>query len=123
MSGTEQTWFDGGIVELGPDGAAWASPPGLEYPGTIAINPNKGLYECIESDDFYVDGRPGFVGDNAGWAPVEVAIPAELVIDGLRIRFSYSSGVILQSSTQNASNFSNAGWYLDDLAVIPAASR
>jgi hypothetical protein len=118
-----QTWFDGGIVELSPDADAWTSPPGLAYTGTIAINPRKGLNECVESDNFYVDGRPGFVGDNGGWAPVEVAIPPELVIDGLRVRFAYSSGVILQSSTQDANDFSDAGWYLDDVAVVPLGGR
>jgi hypothetical protein len=116
----DQTWFDGGIVELGQDGAGWSAPPNLQTPGTIAINPSKGLNECIESDNFYVDGRAGFVGESGGWLPVEVAIPADLVVDGLTIRFAYSSGVILQSSTQNASNFSDAGWYIDDLAIAAA---
>lgn len=116
----EQTWFDGGIVEFSRDGTDWDSPPGLDTPGTIAINPSKGLNECIESDNFYVDGRPGFVGESGGWSLVEVAIPADLVIDGLYVRFAYSSGVILQSSTQNASNFSDAGWYIDDLAIVAA---
>jgi hypothetical protein len=116
----EQTWFDGGIVELGTDGETWMAPPGLDLPGTIAINPDKGIYECIRTDDFYVDGRPGYVGANAGWEPVEVAIPAALVTDGLLIRFAYSSGVSIESRSQNASNFSNAGWYIDDLAVVPA---
>ena len=119
-----QTWFDGGLVELkGEGGGGWTSPPGLEYPGTIAINPSKGIYECIETDNFYVDGRPGFVGQNGAWEPVEVAIPDELVGADFRVRFSYSSGVILQSDTQNAGNFSNAGWYIDDLAVVSPPTR
>ncbi len=116
-----ETWFDGGIVELSPDGTDWASPPGLETTGTIAINPRKGLNECIEPDAFYLDGRPGFVGESGGWAPALVAIPPDLVVDGLTLRFAYSSGVSLQSSTQNASNFSDAGWYIDDVAIVPAA--
>jgi hypothetical protein len=116
----DETWFDGGILELSSDGTDWDSPPGLQTPGTIAINPSKGLNECIEPDNFYVDGRPGFVGESGGWSLVEVAIPADLVIDGLTLRFAYSSGVILQSSTQNASNFSDAGWYIDDLAIVAA---
>lgn len=118
-----QTWFDGGIVELSPDGVDWAAPPGLETTGTIAINPSKGLNECIETDAFYVDGRPGFVGESGGWVPALVAIPAELVEGDLYLRFAYSSGVILQSSTQNASNFSDAGWYIDDLAIVAAGGR
>jgi hypothetical protein len=119
----EQTWFDGGIVELSADGADWAAPPGLETTGIIAINPSKNLNECIEPDAFHVDGRPGFVGESGGWAPVEVAIPAELVAGDLYLRFSYSSGVILESSTQNASNFFDAGWYIDDLAIVAAGGR
>ncbi len=114
-----QTWFDGGIVELGGAGPGWSSPPGVEYPGTIAINPDKGpSYPCIEPDSFYVDGRPGYVGASGGWQEVSVAIPAELVAAGFQVRFSYASGVSLESTTQNAENFSNAGWYIDDLAVV-----
>ncbi|HEU5057206.1 MAG TPA: hypothetical protein VFU21_11805 [Kofleriaceae bacterium] len=113
-----ETWFDGGVLELGDDSIRWAAPPGLDTPGVIAINPNKGLNECIESDSFHVDGRPGFVGQSDGWAAVDVAIPSELVTGSLFIRFAYSSGVILQSSTQNPNSFSNAGWYIDDLAVV-----
>ena len=117
-----QTWFDGGLIELKTEGAGWSSPPGLDYPGTIAINPAKDPpYECIEPGNFYVDGKPGFVGTGSGWEPVEVAIPAEMVTESFRIRFSYSSGVILNDDTQNANNFSNAGWYIDDLAVVPTA--
>jgi hypothetical protein len=119
----DQTWFDGGLVELSIDGASWMSPPGLDHPGTIAINPRKGINECIESDNFYVDGKPGFIGANAGWEEVKLAIPADLVTAGLLVRFAYSSGVILQSGTQNPDNFSNAGWYIDDVAVVPAAAR
>jgi hypothetical protein len=113
-----QTWFDGGVVELSSDGDNWSSPPGLDYPGTIAINPNKGIYECIKSDSFYLDGLPGYVGASAGWEQVAVTIPAELVVDGLLVRFAYSSGVSLESSTQNANNFSNPGWYIDDIAIV-----
>lgn len=115
----DATWFDGGIVELSTDGVDWNSPPGLDYPGTIAINPNKGIYRCIESGNFYVDGRPGFVGTGSGWEQVEVSLPADMITAGVQIRFSYSSGASLQSDTQNANNFSNAGWYIDDLAVVP----
>ncbi len=115
------TWFDGGIVELGGDGPGWTSPAGVEYPGTIAINPDKGPdYPCIEPDSFYVDGRPGYVGASSGWQLVEVPIPAELVAAGFQVRFSYSSGVSLESRTQNAENFANAGWYIDDLAIVAA---
>jgi hypothetical protein len=116
-----QSWFDGGLVELSADGTGWTAPPGIDYPGTIAINPSKGSYECIESDSFYVHGKPGFVGGSGGWELVQIPIPAELVAAGFQIRFSYSSGVILQDDTQNANDFSNAGWYIDDLAVAPAA--
>ena len=115
----EQTWFDGGLVELGTDGDTWAAPPGLDLPGTIAILPDRGIYECIEPDGFYLHGRPGYVGGNPGWEQVQVAIPPELVTAGLVIRFAYSSGVSIASSTQNPDNFSHAGWYIDDLAVIP----
>lgn len=116
-----QTWFDGGIVELGGLGAGWTAPPGIDYPGTIAINPDKGSsYECIESDSFYVDGRPGYVGASAAWQRVEVPIPAELVASGFQVRFAYASGVSLESTTQNADDFANAGWYIDDLAVVAA---
>lgn len=116
-----QTWFDGGIVEFGDLGSGWVAPPGIEYPGTIAINPDKGgSYECIESDGFYVDGQPGYVGASAGWQRVEVPIPVELVASGLQVRFSYSSGVILESTTQSADDFANAGWYIDDLAIVAA---
>ena len=118
-----ETWHDGGAVELSTDGETWSAPPGLELPGVIAINPRMGIYECIEPDGFYLHGRPGFVGGTAGWQEVEVGIPPDLVGAGLLVRFAYSSGVSLQSSTQNANSFSHAGWYLDDLAVIPAAAR
>ena len=119
----EDTWFDGGLLELGTDGETWTTPPGLALPGTIAINPDKDVYECIEPNDFYLHGRPGYVGANSGWEPVEVAIPADLVTAGLLIRFAYSSGVSLESITQNANNFANAGWYIDDLAIAPSAAH
>jgi hypothetical protein len=116
-----QTWFDGGIVQTMTSGGSWTSPPGVDYPGTIAINPRKTPpHECIEPDSFYVDGMPGFVGASGGWELVEVPIPAEMVAEGFRIRFAYSSGVILDSTTQNANSFSNAGWYIDDLAIVPS---
>jgi hypothetical protein len=118
------TWFDGGIVELGGEGPGWAMPDDIVYSGTIAINPDKGsFYECIEPSNFYVDGRPGYVGSNGAWELVEVAIPDELLTTGFRVRFAYSSGVILESTTQNASNYSNAGWYIDDLAIVPAGGE
>ncbi len=118
-----RTWFDGGIVELGGDGPDWSMPDDIVYPGTIAINPDKGVnYECIDSNNFYVDSQPGYVGSSGAWEQVEVAIPAEMVAAGFQVRFSYSSGVILESRTQNASNYFNAGWYIDDLAVVPAAA-
>jgi hypothetical protein len=115
----EQTWFDGGLVELGTDGETWTAPPGLELPGTIAILPDKGVFECIEPDAFYVHGQKGYVGSNPGWEPVEFAIPPELVTTDLRVRFSYSSGVSIESSSQNPNAFANAGWYIDDVAVTP----
>ena len=113
-----QTWFDGGLVELGGDGPGWLAPPGVVYPGVIAINPDKGAsYECIEPDSFYVDGRPGYVGVSGGWERVEIPIPAELVAAGFQLRFVYASGVALASTTQNANNFANPGWYIDDVAI------
>ena len=113
------TWFDGGIVELGGEGPGWTAPPGIDYPGVIAINPDKGLdYQCIEPDNFYLSGRDGYVGGSGGWELVEVPIPAELVAAGFQIRFSYSSGVALESRTQDADDFANAGWYIDDVAII-----
>ena len=113
------TWFDGGIVEVGGEGPGWTAPPGIDYPGVIAINPDKGSsYECIETGNFYVDGREGYVGASGGWELVEVPIPAELVAAGFQIRFAYSSGVALESTTQNANNFANAGWYIDDVAIV-----
>ena len=49
-----------GLGLMMDDGADWVSPPGLDTPGTIAINPSKGLNEC--------KGQGGCKGGDAGCA-------------------------------------------------------
>ncbi len=111
-----QMWFDGGLIEFSPDGGAnWQAAPGVAYPGTIAINPNMGLlYECVDSNGFYVHQRPGFIGTNDGWEELAIAVPPDLRTSQVAIRFAYASGVSYQTSNeQTTMQYTRPGWFLD----------
>lgn len=109
------TWYDGGLVEISTNGgSSWAPVDPSIYPGTVRINPDRGLsYACLQSDSFYVHGRPGFVGSSGGWETAEVALS---VSGPFLVRFAWGSGV--SSSTTNADTSRSAtrpGWYVDDV--------
>jgi hypothetical protein len=117
-SWNSQTWFDGGLVEVSGDGESWTPVP-LSYPGTIAINPSMGLtYSCVQNNQFYVDGKSGFVGSGGGWQTASAVIDGTLLGEELQVRFSYSSGVSSQTSSQTQSmNGTRPGWYIDDVSL------
>ncbi len=111
-----QTWYDGGLIEFSGDGGeSWEAAPGVNYPGTIAINPDMGaFYECVNADGFYAHQRPGFVGTNDGWEELAIAIPAHLRTSQLSLRFVYASGVSYQTSNeQQTMQHTRPGWYVD----------
>ncbi|MEM9862775.1 MAG: hypothetical protein AAF938_14225 [Myxococcota bacterium] len=115
------TWTDGGVVEVSTDGGdSWLALSADVYPGTVRINPDRGSsYACIDSDRFYLSGRPGFVGASGGWEEVVLPLPADALSAGsVTLRFSYSSGV--SSSTTNANSSRRAtdtGWFIDDVRI------
>jgi len=109
--------FDGGLVEISADGTNWQSAT-LLYPGTIAINPNIGSFECVDNEpgQFYVDGQDGYVGNSNGWVSENFLIPSALASVTFQVRFVYASGVSSQTSDQNESMAgTRPGWFLDNL--------
>lgn len=113
------TWFDGGFVEISGDGGSTWHQAG-SYPGTVAINPNMGSsYACLNANQFYADGRPGYVGVSAGWTVVEIPIEPQYRTSQLRVRFVYATGVSYPTTSQAVSmQHARPGWYVDDVAVV-----
>ena len=86
-------------------------------PGTITISPLRETVRCLESDSFYVDGKPGYTGSNGDWERVEVPLPAAYRTSDFRVRFVYSTGVSVPDTDQATSMAAaRPGWYLDDLS-------
>ncbi len=110
------TWFDGGLVEISGDGTTWQSAT-LLYPGTIDINPEMtSSYACVEPDNFYVDGKDGYVGSSGGWKSESFVIPAALATVTFQMRFVYGAGVSSQTADQAESmNGTAPGWYVDSI--------
>ena len=115
--------FDGGIIEVSGDGgASWQSIGKDSYNGVIDINPDlrSGLttYSCLEKDEFYVDGKPGYVQQSNGWLRTQLAIPTDARTDQFQIRFVYGGGVVFPTIQPSvAMQHTGPGWYLDDLSV------
>ncbi len=112
------TWFDGGLVEISADGTSW-QPATLLYPGTIDINPEMtSSYSCVEKDNFYVDGKDGYVGSSGGWKSESFVVPAALATVTFQMRFVYSAGVSSQTADQAESmNGTAPGWYVDSIRL------
>lgn len=110
------TWFDGGLVEISSDGTNWQSA-GLSYPGTIDINPQMtSSYSCVSNNDFYVDGKAGFVGSSAGWVSANINVPAAMASVTFQVRFVYGAGVSSQTTDQTQSmQGTRPGWFVDNL--------
>jgi hypothetical protein len=112
------TWYDGGLVEVSSDGQNWtAIDPG--YSGTIAINPNMtASYACVDGGNFHVHDKSGFVGSSGGWQSAVALIDSSLLSSSVQIRFSYSSGVSSQTTSQSGSQAATRpGWYIDALRL------
>lgn len=111
------TWFDGGLVELAPDGSStWSAPSAIDTTtATVRINPNRGSsYACVSSTSFYVHGRTGFVGTSGGWQTTEARFGTQPTDSPFRVRFAWASGV--SSSTTNANTSRSGtrpGWVVD----------
>jgi hypothetical protein len=118
VSGKPETWYDGGLVEVSPNGSSWQSvTPSPAYPGTIAINPNISSYACVSQNNFYVHQKPGWVGTSGGWKEITVAIPTSALTTSFRVRFAFSSGVSYASSNAETNRgHTRPGWYIDDLS-------
>ena len=114
-----QTWFDGGVVEVSADGTTWQVPTG-PYPGTVKINPDRGLsYACVQKDAFGVHNKQGFVGQQAATVKAELAIPAAAVSATTQLRFSTAAGVSSQNSTADLSRpLTDFGWRIDDIGFV-----
>ncbi len=116
LSGT--TWFDGGLIELSSNGTTWVSA-NVVFPGTIDINPdiNPPTYECVDKNNFYVDGKDGYVGSSGGWVTETVQIPSSIASVTFQFRFVYASGVSSETTSQAASmNGTAPGWFVDDIS-------
>lgn len=107
--------FDGGLVEISADGTNWQSAT-LLYPGTIAINPEISSFACIEKNNFYVNGKSGFVESSNGWKSESFVIPSALATVTFQVRFVYASGVSSQTTDQVESMAgTEPGWFVDNL--------
>jgi hypothetical protein len=113
------TYADGGIVEVSANGSTWVLATGT-YPGTVAINPDRGAsYACVQSNNFGVDGKSGFVGLHAATEHVELGIPASAIGATTQVRFSFASGVSSQTTDANQSRTMTAfGWRIDDIGFV-----
>ncbi len=111
-----KTWFDGGLIEISRDGTNWQAAS-TSYPGTIDINPDMGgSFACVESNNFYVDGKAGFVGSSGGWVSQTVDVPFAMASVTFQVRFVYGAGVSSQTTDQNQSMLgTRPGWFIDDL--------
>jgi hypothetical protein len=114
-----KSWFDGGVVELSGDGGATWVAVDATPSGTIAINPNMGAsYACLDSNNFYVHNKPGYVGQSGAWGKVEATIPPALRTATLMARFAYASGVSKQTTSDTpTSTYVRPGWYIDGVAI------
>ncbi len=113
------TWFDGGLIEVSSNGTTWVSAK-VVFPGTIDTNPDidPPSYECVDKNNFYVDGKGGYVGSSGGWVTESVTIPAALASSTFQLRFVYASGVSSQTTNQAESmNGTEPGWFIDDLTL------
>ncbi|MEM9074973.1 MAG: hypothetical protein AAGE52_41135 [Myxococcota bacterium] len=115
------TWTDGGLLEVSiDDGRSWLPFDPSGYPGTVRINPNRGSsYACLDADSFYVDGRPGFVGSNAGWEDLVLPLPSVAWgAPSVTIRFLFSSGVSSSTTSADTSRLATEfGWFFDDVRI------
>jgi hypothetical protein len=109
--------YDGGIVEVSSDGQSWSVPPG-SYPGRVAPRHRSGTWMCKENT-FRVDEEDGFIGKQATTSTFEVELPASLRSATTRIRFSFGSGLLVESSdiaeSRAAADF---GWRIDDVMLV-----
>jgi hypothetical protein len=111
------TWFDGGTVEVSSNGTTWVAA-NVVFPGTIAINPDMGSgFACVDKNNFYVDGKNGYVGSSGGWVTESIEIPSSIASVTFQIRFVYAAGVSSQTTNQvDSMNGTEPGWYIDDIA-------
>ncbi len=108
-------YYDGGTVEAGNVPGFFETLAPDRFPGTIAINPELGFgYSCIDADNFYVDGLPGYVGESGGWVQGRHPL-GDLHRNGpFRLRFAYGTGVSAETTDPDESQFlSPPGWYVD----------
>ena len=108
-------FYDGGLIEISPDGTTWSSAS-LAYPGTITINPEINSSACYEKNNFYVNGKSGFVGSSSGWVSASIVIPASMTTATFQVRFVYGTGVSFDTTSETTSMQNSApGWYVDNL--------
>lgn len=111
------TWFDGGLIEVSSNGTTWVSA-NVVFPGTIDINPDMtSSFACVDKNNFYVDGKSGYVGTSGGWVTENIEIPSSIASVTFQFRFVYASGVSSQTTDQAQSMLgTEPGWFIDDIA-------
>lgn len=111
---------DGGRVEFSLNGGTtWADPAGITYPGVVDIRPSAGSGYTCTNQTFYMDLKQGYYGILTGWTKVEVPIEASFATAQFMLRFVYASGVSEKTTSQTPSNYTHAGWYIDDISIEP----
>jgi hypothetical protein len=116
------SWYDGGFVEFSSNGGTnWNQITGAGYPGTVKIKTDASTFlnpcEC-DSATFYAHNKPGFIQTTGGnWQQVSIDIPSEMIAENFRIRFVFSSGVQSCTTSSNPTNYSHAGWYIDEVRI------
>jgi hypothetical protein len=108
-------WYDGGTVEAGTLGEFFEVLAPEVYPGTLAINPSIGFgYSCVDADNFYVDGLPGFVLESDDWEEVRMPIGGLAGAGPFVFRFAYATGVSAETRDPDESQaLSPPGWFID----------
>ncbi len=111
--------FDGGVIFVSADGGAnWHTVDTVNtFPGTISIRTQFGSYTC-EAGMFDVDGKAGYTGTSGGNVSAQLTIPATLVSNQLRIKFSMGTGADIGYRDAGASReYELSGWRVDNVAL------
>jgi hypothetical protein len=115
-----QTWYDGATIEVsGTDGSSWQIPASSSYSGTVKINPSRsGGYDCVRPNSFHVNNKTGYIKQQLTPTTVEIPLPAGVLTNAFRVRFSMAAGVSWPTSSSSDRSHTRPGWRIDDVHFV-----
>lgn len=111
---------DGGLIEISgnspePTTGTFTQLGTALMPGTIRIRGSAFGRSCLETNNFYVHNKSGYVGAHA-MEVVELPVPTSALTANARVRFLMSSGVAADTNSADASRTSTGfGWRVDNI--------